>query len=161
MVSSAGVTVAKGPCHLLNTFSIIQITKSAGVKIKVNIAHPTHHLEGRLKQGELKYKKPTCFLFYSKQSFCFSLHHQQHPTNQTKHNIIRSRSSSRSSSSSISSNSSSSSSSRSSNSSSSRSGLDDKWVEMIRCDDRPRQKNELYAARQRPPYITYHSTFNP
>ena len=56
MVSSAGVTVAKGACHLLNTFSIIQITKSAGVKIKVNTAHPTHHLEGRLKQGELKYK---------------------------------------------------------------------------------------------------------
>ena len=55
MVSIAGVTVADGPCHLLNTFSIIQITKSAGVKIKVNIAHPTHHLEGRLKP-ELKYK---------------------------------------------------------------------------------------------------------
>ena len=67
MVSSAGVTVAKGACHLLNTFSIIQITKSAGVKIKVNTAHPTHHLEGRLKQGELKYKiqknNPLPFLF--------------------------------------------------------------------------------------------------
>ena len=62
MVSSAGVTVAEGPCHLVNTFSIIQIAKSAGVKIKVNIAHPTHHLGGRLKQGieiqNTKYKNP-------------------------------------------------------------------------------------------------------
>ena len=67
MVSIAGVTVADGPCHLLNTFSIIQITKSAGVKIKVNIAHPTHHLDGRLKPGiEIQIQNTkTFFLFLS------------------------------------------------------------------------------------------------
>ena len=88
MVSIAGVTVADGPCHLLNTFSIIQITKSAGVKIKVNIAHPTHHLEGRLKPGiEIQNTKPNCvsfFLFSSVTTYCVQKQQQkQHPTKQS------------------------------------------------------------------------------
>ena len=66
MVSIAGVSVADGPCHLLNTFSIIQITKSAGVKIKVNIAHPTHHLGRQLERGltSKKMQKSTFFPLY-------------------------------------------------------------------------------------------------
>ena len=83
MVSSAGVTVAKGACHLLNTFSIIQITKSAGVKIKVNIAHPTHHLEGRLKQRELKYKiqnQPASFSIQSNLFVFLSIINNIQPT---------------------------------------------------------------------------------
>ena len=74
--SIAGVTVADGPCHLLNTFSIIQITKSAGVKIKVNIAHPTHHLGRQLERRltSKKCKSPPLFLFTI---FFFYQHH--HP----------------------------------------------------------------------------------